>query len=48
MLRLAVRAGTIQIDYEVIKAMKEIRDGAAHPLENLVAHYNGVKKLAKK
>jgi hypothetical protein len=45
-LRLAVKAGTIQMDDEVIKAMKEIRDGAAHPLENLVDSYSDVKKLA--
>jgi hypothetical protein len=46
-LKLAVKAGTIQIDDEVIKAMKETRDGAAHPLENLVAHYSDVEKLAQ-
>jgi hypothetical protein len=34
-LRLAVKAGTIQIDDEVIKAIKTTRDEAAHPLGRL-------------
>jgi hypothetical protein len=46
-LKLAVKAGTIRMDDEVIKAMRETRDGAAHPLENLVARYGDVEKLAK-
>jgi hypothetical protein len=46
-LKLAVKAGTIQLDDQVIKIMKETRDGSAHPLENLVAEYGDVKKLAE-
>lgn len=46
-LRLAVKAGTIQIDDEVIKAMKKTRDEAAHASENIVADYHAVNRLAK-
>jgi hypothetical protein len=46
-LRLAAKAGTIQIDDDAIKAMKEARDGAAHASENIVADYEAVKRLAK-
>jgi len=45
-LRLAVKAGMIQLDDNVIKAMKDIRDGAAHASENIVADYESVKRLA--
>lgn len=45
-LRLAVKAGTIQLDDNVIKTMKDIRDGAAHASENIVADFESVKKLA--
>jgi hypothetical protein len=34
------------VDEQVIKDMKRMRDGAAHVLENLVAGYNDVQKLA--
>jgi hypothetical protein len=46
-LRLAVKAGTIQIDDDVIKAMKKARDEAAHASENIVADYRAVNRLAK-
>jgi hypothetical protein len=46
-LRLAVKAGTIQVDDDVIKAMKKTRDEAAHASENIVADYNAVSRLAK-
>lgn len=45
-LRLAVKAGTLLLDDDIIKAMKEIRDGAAHASENIVADFRSVKKLA--
>jgi len=45
-LRLAVKAGTITLDDDVIKAMKDTRDGAAHVSENIVAHFKSVKRLA--
>jgi len=44
-LKLAVSAGKIQMATEVINASKEIRNGAAHPSENIVANYESVKKL---
>jgi len=46
-LRLGVKAGTIQVDDSLIKPMKETRDGAAHVSENLVADYESVKMLAR-
>lgn len=46
-LRLAVKAGTIVLDDNVIKAMKDTRDGAAHASENIVADFKSVKKLAE-
>jgi hypothetical protein len=45
-LRLAVQAGTLALDDYVIKAMKEIRDGAAHASETIVADFEAVKKVA--
>ena len=45
-LRLAVKAGTIQIDDDVIKAMKKARDEAAHASENIVADYHAISRLA--
>ena len=46
MLRLARRAGKLEIEEDAIKAIKEVRDGAAHVSENLVSDYADVKKLA--
>jgi hypothetical protein len=46
-LRLAVKAGTIQIDDDIIKAVKKARDDAAHASENIVADYHAVSRLAK-
>jgi hypothetical protein len=46
-LQLAVKAGTIRIDNDIIKAMKETRDGAAHASENIVPDYEAVNRLAK-
>lgn len=47
LLRLASKAGTIQIEENVIKTMKSARDGAAHVLENLVFKYEDVNSLAR-
>jgi len=44
---LAVKAGTIRMDDEVIKAMKKTRDEAAHASENIVSDYLAVNRLAK-
>ena len=44
-LRLTVKAGTLLLGDDVIKEMKEIRDGAAHASENIVADFKSVKKL---
>ncbi len=46
-LRLAAKVGAIQVDEEVVKDMKDIRDGAAHASENIVADFASVKKLAR-
>jgi hypothetical protein len=47
MLRLADLAGKIHVESNLVKAMKEVRDGAAHVSENLVSNYAGVTKLAE-
>jgi hypothetical protein len=47
MLRLARRAGKLEIDDDAIKAVKDVRDGAAHVSENLVSDYDDVKRLAE-
>jgi predicted transcriptional regulator len=47
MLRLARRAGKLEIEEDAIQAIKEVRDGAAHVSENLVSDYEDVKKLAE-
>jgi hypothetical protein len=47
MLRLARRAGKLQIDDDAIKSIKEVRDGAAHVSENLVSNHVDVKRLAE-
>lgn len=47
-LRLAVKAGTIELEDNVIKTIKDIRDGAAHASENIVADFESVKKRAWK
>jgi hypothetical protein len=46
MLTLAAKAGALQVDEHVVKAMKSVRDGAAHVSENLVSSYDDVKVLA--
>jgi hypothetical protein len=46
-LRLARRAGTIDIDASLIPAIKRVRNGAAHVSENLVSDYSDVIKLAE-
>lgn len=46
-LKLACAAGTLKIDEGLIKAVKDVRDGAAHVLENLVSHYSDVRTLAQ-
>lgn len=45
-LHLAALAGKITIQEDIIKAVKQVRDGAAHALENLVSSYEDVTKLA--
>jgi hypothetical protein len=45
-LRLAAKTGPICVEDRLIKAMKEVRDGAAHVLENLVSSYDDVTRLA--
>jgi hypothetical protein len=45
-LRLAVKTGPINVEDGLIKAMKEVRDGAAHVSENLVSSYDDVTRLA--
>ena len=45
-LRLAAKAGPIYVEEGFIKAMKGVRDGAAHVLENLVSSYDDVTRLA--
>lgn len=46
-LKLACTAGTLEIDEGLIRAVKDVRDGAAHVLENLVSNYNDVMKLVQ-
>jgi hypothetical protein len=46
-LRLARRAGNLEINEGVISDVKRTRDGAAHSLENLVSNFEDVKKLAE-
>lgn len=46
-LRLARRAGTVDVEESVIQAVKGVRDGASHVSENLVSDYDDVKKLAQ-
>jgi hypothetical protein len=43
---LAVKAGTIQLEDNVINTIKDTRNGAAHASENIVADFESVKKLA--
>jgi hypothetical protein len=46
LLRLAAKAGTIQVEEDVLKVMKDMRDGAAHVSKNLASSYADVRKLA--
>lgn len=45
-LRLAAKTGPVSVEDSLIKAMKKVRDGAAHGSENLVSSYDDVKRLA--
>jgi hypothetical protein len=45
-LRLAAMTGPISVEDRHIKAMKKVRDGAAHGSENLVSSYDDVTRLA--
>ena len=45
-LRLAAKTGQISVEDGLIKAMKKVRDGAAHGSENLVSSYDDVTTLA--
>jgi hypothetical protein len=45
-LRLAAKTGPISVEERLIKAMKRVRDGAAHGTENLVSSYEDVTRLA--
>lgn len=47
LLRLAVRADAMLLDDAHIRAIKDVRDGAAHVSEDLVLTYGDVKKLAQ-
>jgi hypothetical protein len=44
---LAVKTGKLQIDNDAIREAKQVRDAAAHALENIVADYEGVKRLGR-
>jgi hypothetical protein len=46
MLRLAAKKGPTSVEDRLIKAMKKVRDGAAHGTENLVSSYDDVATLA--
>ena len=46
-LRIATETGLMKADDGLIKAMKKVRDGAAHVSENLVSSYDDVKRLAR-
>ncbi|MGH9739392.1 MAG: hypothetical protein ACRD4X_12535 [Candidatus Acidiferrales bacterium] len=46
MLQLAAKRGHVSVEGRFIKAMKKVRDGAAHSTENLVSSYDDVKTLA--
>lgn len=46
-LKLARRAGTLEIEEGWIQAVKNVRDGASHVSENLVSEYGDVNKLAQ-
>jgi hypothetical protein len=46
-LRLARRAGILEIEEGLIQAVKNVRDGASHVSENLVSEYGDVNKLAQ-
>ena len=46
MLCLASKTGPISVENRFIKAMKKVRDGAAHGTENLVSSYDDVATLA--
>jgi len=45
-LQLAVKTGPMSVEERLIKALKKVRDGAAHSTENLVSSYNDVTTLA--
>jgi hypothetical protein len=45
-LRLATKAGRIQLDDEVISTVKDVRDQASHAIENIVIDHPSVKRLA--
>jgi hypothetical protein len=47
LLRLASEAGTIHIEDHTIKSMKDVRDGAAHVMENLVDECKPPRRLAE-
>lgn len=46
MLRLAAKTSTVSVEGRFVKAIKKVRDGAAHSTENLVSSYDDVKTLA--
>ena len=41
------KAGTLDIDDGIIKATKNVRDGAAHVSKNLVSTYTDVSTLGR-
>jgi hypothetical protein len=47
LLQLAMKEGTIQVRKDTIKDMKDVRDGAAHAMENLVDECKPPRRLAE-
>lgn len=46
MLQIAANMSTVSVDGRFVKAIKKVRDGAAHSTENLVSSYDDVKVLS--
>ena len=45
-LRLAAKTGSVSIESQFVRAIKKVRDGAAHSTENLVSSYDDLRTLA--
>lgn len=46
MLQIAANMSTVSVEGRFVKAIKKVRDGAAHTTENLVSSYDDVKVLS--